>query len=64
MKGSGGDGKWEKRKWGKKRKKRGMSNLEKETHDSEVAGVLVMVVMATVGQTQETMGGDDVTRAK
>lgn len=33
-------------------------------HSPEGAGVLVMVVMVTVGQTQETAGGDDVTSAK
>lgn len=33
-------------------------------HNSEGAGVLVTVVMVTMGQTQEAAGGDDVTRAK
>lgn len=33
-------------------------------HNSEGGGVLETVVIATIGQTQETAGGDDVTREK
>lgn len=33
-------------------------------HEQERDGVLVTVVMATAGQTQDTAGGDDVTRGK
>lgn len=46
------------------RRKSGMSNLEEDCHNSEGGSVLETVVIATVGQTQETAGGDDITRAK
>ncbi len=46
------------------RREKGMFTLKGATcHNSEWAGILVTVVMATVTQTQETVGGDDVTRA-
>lgn len=54
-------GKWMQTRGGRER---GMFSLKGATcHNSEWAGVLVTVVMATVTQTQETVGGDDVTRA-
>lgn len=50
--------KWEKRKGG-------MSEPRgRNCHNSEGAGVLETVDMATKGQTQETAGGDDASTAK
>lgn len=47
----------------KEKGKGGCRTLRKKL-TTEGVGVLVAVVMAIVGQTQETAGGDDVTRAK